>query len=99
MLEASSRLRTAGLWTSRQSVRPRSAAQGLSEVPPTLADSTALSQPGMHAIARLGFLNEVTRDSQQSRLTKYAFAFDAVVLADGPMDWLLRLRLLFGAGR
>ena len=62
-----------------------------------LGDCTMADGLGMRAIARLGFLNELTREGQQSRLPKYAAAFDAVVLADGPMDWLLLL--LFGARR
>lgn len=62
-----------------------------------LGDCTMADGLGMRAIARLGFLNELTREGQQSRLPKYAAAFDAVVLADGPMDWLLLL--LFGAKR
>ena len=51
----------------------------------------------MCAIARFGWLNELTRDGQQSQLPKYMAAYDAVVLADGPMDWLLHL--LFGVRR
>ena len=48
----------------------------------------------MRAVARVGFLNEVTAEGQQKRLPAYLVAFDAVVLADGPMDFVLRL--LFG---
>jgi 5'-nucleotidase len=60
-----------------------------------LGDCTMADGLGMRAIARFGWLNELTRDGQQSRLPKYMAAYDAVVLADGPMDWLLHL--LFGA--
>jgi len=62
-----------------------------------LGDCTMTDGLGMRTIVRLGFLNEITRDAQQSRLPKYTAAFDAVVLADGPMDWLLLL--LFGMER
>ena len=48
----------------------------------------------MRAVTRVGFLNEVTAEAQQKRLPAYLAAFDAVVLADGPMDFVLRL--LFG---
>ena len=46
---------------------------------------------GLRSIKRLGFLNEVEPGEQAKRLRKYTDAFDAVVLADGPYDWLLEL--------
>lgn len=59
-----------------------------------LGDATMADGLSMRAVTRVGFLNEVTAEGQQKRLPGYLAAFDAVVLADGPMDFVLRL--LFG---
>lgn len=55
-----------------------------------LGDATMANGLGLRSVARVGFLNEVSPAEQRKRLHKYTKAFDAVILADGPMDWIMQ---------
>lgn len=62
-----------------------------------LGDATMANGLGLRSVASVGFLNEVSPAEQSKRLPKYTKAFDAVILADGPMDWIRQT--MFGAPR
>lgn len=46
---------------------------------------------GLEAVCKVGFLNEPPGHKRDALMNDYARAFDALILGDGPMDFVLEL--------
>jgi hypothetical protein len=57
----------------------------------SLGDASMADGLGLDLICKVGFLNEPPGSKREALMAEYANAFDAVVLGDGPMDFVLEL--------
>ena len=55
----------------------------------SLGDATMADGLDMQCVCRIGFLNEVQPDRVAARLDKYRSAFDAVIVGDLSMEWVV----------